>query len=106
MRILATPALSVLMAGTLVMPAQAADNLKGEWENADGTFKLEAQGKGKCFFSAGPVTSPCTYKQEGRKTIVNIQGEDEPFVFVENDDGSLSSDSDPDALMAIRLKKK
>jgi hypothetical protein len=48
------------MASALAIRAQAADNLQGEWESADGSFKLEFQGQGKCYISGGPMTSECT----------------------------------------------
>jgi hypothetical protein len=35
-----------------------------------------------------------------------MEGEDEPWVFIVNDDGSLSSESVPDAFMPICLKKR
>jgi hypothetical protein len=66
MRIIARLAVSALIASAAGMPVHAAHKVKGEWESADGTFELEAQGKGKCGFSGGPVTSPCTYRQAGK----------------------------------------
>jgi hypothetical protein len=77
--------------------------LQGNWENADGSVKLEAQAGNKCFISFGPVTGPCTYKQTANGVTVVFEGED--LVLVANDDGSLSS-GDPDAMMPIRLKRK
>lgn len=77
--------------------------LKGNWENADGSIKLEAQAGNKCFISFGPLTGPCTYKQTASGATVTFEGED--LVLVANDDGSLSSSSDSDG-MPIRLKRK
>ncbi len=78
--------------------------LQGNWENADGSVKLEAQAGNKCFISLGPMTGPCTYKQTANG--VTVVFDEEELVLVANDDGSLSSVSDPDAMMAIRLKRK
>lgn len=77
--------------------------LQGNWENADGTVKLEAQAGNKCFISFGPVTGACTYKQTANGATVTFDGED--LVLNGNDDGSLSS-ADPNAMMPIRLKRK
>ena len=104
MRIFATLAFSALMASALVMHAHAADNLIGEWESADSTFKFEFQAKNKCYFSAGPMTTECTYQQKGKQTIVKIPDDDEPLVLTANDDGSMSTPKDN--FMPMRLKKK
>jgi hypothetical protein len=81
-----------------------AIKLPGNWENADGTVKLDVQAGSKCFISFGPMTGACTYKQSADGVTVTFDGED--LVLVANDDGSLSSASDPDAMMPIRLTKK
>lgn len=81
-----------------------AIQLQGNWENADGTVKLEFQKANKCYISFGPMTGPCTYKQNPSGVDVNFDGE--ALQLAANDDGSLSSVSDPDAMMPIRLKKK
>jgi hypothetical protein len=78
--------------------------LQGNWENADGSVKLEAQAGNKCFISFGPLTGPCTYKQTANG--VTVVFEEEELALVANDDGSLSNASDPDAVMPIRLKRK
>jgi hypothetical protein len=76
--------------------------LPGNWENADGTVKLEFQAASKCYISIGPMTGPCTYKQSAQGVSVTFEGED--LALAANDDGSLSSD--PNAMMQMRLKKK
>ena len=78
--------------------------LPGNWENADGTVKLEFQAASKCYISFGPMTGPCTYKQSAQGVTVTFDGED--LALATNDDGSLSSIGDPSATMQIRLKKK
>jgi hypothetical protein len=82
----------------------AAIKLQGNWENADGTVKLEAQAGNKCFISFGPMTGACTYKQSANGATVMFDGEE--LTLVANDDGSLSSVGDPNAMMPIRLKRK
>jgi hypothetical protein len=84
--------------------AKPAIKLPGNWENADGTVKLEFQAASKCYISFGPMTGPCTYKQSAQGVNVNFDGED--LALATNDDGSLSSIGDPNATMQIRLKKK
>lgn len=78
--------------------------LLGNWENADGTVKLEFQPGGKCFLSLGPMTSPCTWKPSATTVAVLFEGE--TLQLAANSDGSLSSVSDADAMMPIRLKRK
>jgi hypothetical protein len=94
-------------------PAHATDaaakkgvavKLQGNWENADGTVKLEAQAGNKCFISFGPMTGACTYKQTANGATVMFDGEE--LVLNANDDGSLSSTGNPNAMMPIRLKRK
>ena len=81
-----------------------AVQLQGNWENADGTVKLEARAGNQCFISFGPVTGACTYKQTA--TGVAVMFDSEEWVFNANDDGSLSSAGGPSAGMSIRLKRK
>ncbi len=82
----------------------ASVKLQGNWENADGTVKLEFQGSNKCYISFGPMTGACTYKQSAEGINVNYDGED--LVLAANDDGSLSNVGDANAMMPIRLKRK
>ncbi len=80
--------------------ANASIKLPGNWENADGTVKLEFQAAGKCYISFGPMTGPCTYKPSAQGVNVTFEGVD--LALSANDDGSLSSVGD----MPMRLKKK
>lgn len=81
----------------------AVPKLQGNWENADGTVKLEFQAGSKCYISFGPMTGPCTYKPTPSGVTVTFDGDD--MILAANDDGSLSS-TNPDAIMPIRLKRK
>jgi len=76
--------------------------LLGKWENADGSFKLEFQGAGKCFLSMGPMTNGCTYAPGNGAVTVTFAGED--LVLTANPGGSLSSDAD--AMMPMRFTRK
>lgn len=78
--------------------------LPGNWENADGSVKLEFQSGGKCFLSFGPMTGSCTWKPS--TTTVAVLFEGETLQLVANGDGSLSSVGDADVMMPIRLKRK
>lgn len=78
--------------------------LAGNWENADGSVKLEFQSAGKCYFSFGPMTGPCTYKTAATTVTVMLDGD--PLLLAANEDGSLSNVAQGDALMSIRLKRK
>ncbi|MFN0039348.1 MAG: hypothetical protein ACKVP2_07550 [Burkholderiales bacterium] len=99
----AVPATESRPAKTAATAKPVAVKLQGNWENADGTVKLEFQASKKCYLSLGPMTSPCTYKQSDSGVTVTFAGED--MVLAVNEDGSLSS-ADPDAMMPIRLKRK
>lgn len=78
--------------------------LLGNWENADGSVKLEFQSAGKCFISVGPVTGPCSYTPAATGVTVSFEGEQLPLAA--NSDGSLSSAGDAAATMPIRLKRR
>lgn len=82
----------------------AAVKLTGNWENADGTVKWEPQSGGKCFMSLGPMSGACTYKPTANGVVIMIDGDE--LALEANDDGSLSSVSDANSMMAIRLKRK
>jgi hypothetical protein len=91
--------------GTNVAAGKGAGmKLQGNWENADGTVKLEAQAGNKCFISIGPMTGACTYRQTANGATVVFEGEE--LALVANDDGSLSNVGEPNAMMPIRLKRK
>jgi hypothetical protein len=85
--------------GTAPLP-----KLPGNWENADGTVKLEFQPGGTCYISFGPMTGPCTWKPSA--TTVSVLFEGETLQLAANGDGSLSSAGNADAMMPIRLKRK
>ena len=78
--------------------------LLGNWENADGSVKLEFQSAGKCFISVGPVTGPCTYTPAATGVTVSFEGEQLPLAA--NSDGSLSSAGAAASEMPIRLKRR
>jgi hypothetical protein len=78
--------------------------LLGNWENADGTVKLEFQSAGKCFISFGPATGPCTYTPAKTGVTVTFEGEQLPLAA--NSDGSLSSAGAAATEMPIRLKRR
>lgn len=78
--------------------------LQGNWENADGTVKLEFQAGKKCYVSFGPMTGECVYAKTPEGVTITTDGED--MIFLANEDGTLSSKGDADAMMPIRLKRK
>lgn len=82
----------------------AALKLQGNWENADGTVKWEAQAGDKCFMSLGPMSGACTYKRTDNGVAIMIDGDE--LALEANDDGSLSSVGDNGSMMAMRLKRK
>ncbi len=100
----AAPAKSDKSAPAAIAAAGAAASIKlqGNWENADGSVKLEFQAANKCYISFGPMTGRCTYKQNAQGVDVTFDGEN--LALTANDDGSLSGAED--AMMPMRLKKK
>jgi hypothetical protein len=94
-----SPASSSADASTAPLP-----KLLGNWENADGSVKLEFQSAGKCYISFGPMTGSCSYIPAATGVTVTFEGE--PLRLVANSDGSLSSVGDGDAMMPIRLKRR
>jgi hypothetical protein len=85
-------------------PKSAVPKLQGNWENADGTVKWEPQAGGKCFMSLGPMSGACTYKPTANGVVIMIDGDE--LALEANDDGSLSSVSEANSMMAMRLKRK
>ena len=96
----AKPAPAAKPAGRKLAPAA----LLGKWENADGMFKLEFQGAGKCFLSMGPMSGPCTYASTDSGVTITFDGDD--LVLAANSDGSLSSDGGADGMMPMRFTRK
>jgi hypothetical protein len=94
-----SPASSSAGAGSAPLP-----KLLGNWENADGSVKLEFQSAGKCYISFGPMTGPCSYTPAATGVTVTFEGE--PLRLVANPDGSLSSVNDGDGMMSMRLKRR
>jgi hypothetical protein len=92
-------ATSAATAGKAPLP-----KLLGNWENADGSVKLEFQSAGKCFISFGPMTGPCSYTPAATGVTVTFEGE--PLRLAANPDGSLSTVGDGDGLMSMRLKRR
>lgn len=78
--------------------------LLGNWENADGSVKLEFQSAGKCFISVGGATGSCSYTPAATGVTVSFEGEQLPLAA--NADGSLSSAGAAATEMPIRLKRR
>ena len=89
----------LLMICTLL--SAAGPKLEGVYENDQSNASVEFMPAGKGHCSLYGVGGACSYKIEGTKVTVNLEGE--AIVFTINSDGSLSG---PQGTYYSRLKKK
>lgn len=67
-----------------------------------GVVQIEFKSDGKAYVSTGPVTTKCTYTQNGKTLTLICNGD--KTVFTVEDDGALSGP--PDGFMGRLTKKK
>jgi hypothetical protein len=72
------------------------------YEDNGGVVKIEFQSGGKAFTWTGPISTPCTYAQTGKKVVVTCEGDNLDFTM--NDDGSLAGP--PNGFISRLTKKK
>jgi hypothetical protein len=66
-----------------------------------GVVQVEFKSGGKAYFSTGPVSTPCTYTENGKTVTLVCAGD--TTVFTMDDDGALNG---PQGGMLGRLTKK
>jgi hypothetical protein len=79
----------------------AGSKVEGIYEDAQGYASIEFMPAGKAHFSLHGVGGACTYKIQGTRLTVVLEGE--TFVFTINNDDSLTG---PSGTYLSRLKKK
>ncbi len=72
------------------------------YEGNGSVVRIEFKSGGKAYVSTGPVTTTCTYSENGKKVTMICEGDS--TVFTVEDDGALSGP--PDGLLARLTKKK
>jgi hypothetical protein len=72
------------------------------YEDNGGVVKIEFLPGGKAFTWMGPVSTPCTYVQNGKTVSVTCEGD--KFDLTVNDDGSLAGP--PNGMISRMTKKK
>jgi hypothetical protein len=96
----------VTLAAVAVASAMAAgcgSSVQGNtYVGAGNTVQIEFQSGGKAYASLGPITSNCTYTQDGKTVALTCEGVKETLTV--NDDGSLSGP--PNGLLTRLTKKK
>src|SRR5437764_8347782 len=82
---------SLLIAAFLSLTAacEKSTSVEGNtYEANGGAMKIEFQSGGKAVTSVGPMSSTCTYTQNGK--TVSLTCESDKIEFTVNDDGSLA----------------
>jgi hypothetical protein len=83
--------------------AACGNNVSGHTYAGNGAVvKIEFQSGGKAFASMGPVTSQCTYTQDGKKVTLICEG-DTTVLTIDND-GALNGP--PEGMLAHLTKTK
>jgi hypothetical protein len=86
----------------LLRSQAAAAKLKAStYEGNGGVVKIEFKSGGKAFVSTGPVTTPCTYTESGKKVSLVCEGDTTAF-SVEDD----ALNGPPDGMLTRLTKRK
>jgi hypothetical protein len=98
--------LNLLATGILVLFTVALAGCGGKvqgntYAGNGGIVQVEFKSGGKAFVSTGPVSTPCTYTEEGKTVTLICEGD--KTVFTIDDDGALNG---PQGGFLGRLTKK
>ncbi|MBZ5555521.1 MAG: hypothetical protein LAO21_22675 [Acidobacteriia bacterium] len=95
--------LAVAVLATLLLAAAGCGGkVQGNtYRDNGGVVKIEFKTDGKAYVSTGPVTTPCTYSEEGKKVTLTCEGD--KTLFTVDADGALNGP--PNGFMA-RLTKQ
>ena len=96
----AAPVIAVLILGLLL--SGCGGKLEGStYAGNGGVVQIEFKSGGKAYVSTGPVSTPCTYTEEGKTVTLVCEGD--KTVFTMDDDGALNG---PQGGFLGRLTKK
>jgi hypothetical protein len=94
--------LALSLFGALIAITGCGSKVEGStYEGNGGVVKIEFKSGGKAFVSTGPVTTPCTYTESGKK--VNLVCEGDTTAFSVEDD---ALNGPPDGMLTRLTKKK
>ena len=72
------------------------------YQSNGGVVVIEFKSGGKAFVSTGPITTSCTYSQDGKKVSLTCEGD--TTLFTVDDDGALNGP--PNGFLGRLTKKK
>jgi hypothetical protein len=94
--------LAVSLIGALGAIAGCGSSVEGStYEGNGGVVKIEFKSGGKAYVSTGPVTTPCSYSESGKKVSMICEGD--TTVFTAEDD---ALNGPPEGMLARLTKKK
>ena len=93
---------AVSLIGALTALTGCGSGVEGStYEGNGGVVRVEFKSGGKAYVSTGPVTTPCTYSESGKKLNLVCEGDTTAF-SVEDD----ALNGPPDGMLARLNKKK
>ena len=93
---------AISLIGALAALTGCGSKVEGSaYEGNGGVVKIEFKSGGKAFVSTGPVTTPCTYTETGKKVSLVCEGDTTTF-SVEDD----ALNGPPDGMLTRLTKKK
>jgi hypothetical protein len=94
--------LAFSLVGALGVMAGCGSNVEGNtYEGNGGVVKIEFKSGGKAYVSTGPVTTPCSYSESGKKVSMICEGDTTVFTI---EDDALNGP--PDGMLTRLTKKK
>jgi hypothetical protein len=94
--------LAISLIGAVAALTGCGSKVEGStYEGNGGVVKIEFKSSGKAFVSTGPVTTPCSYTESGKKVSLACEGD--TTVFSVEDD---ALNGPPDGMLTRLTKKK
>jgi hypothetical protein len=94
--------LAISLIGAVASLTGCGSNVAGStYEGNGGVVKIEFKSGGKAFVSTGPVTTPCSYAESGKKVSLVCEGDTTVFTI---EDDALNGP--PDGMLTRLTKKK
>jgi len=92
----------IVAIGMLIATVGCGGKVAGNtYEGNGGVVRIEFKSGGKAYVSTGPVTTPCSYSENGKTVTLICQGD--KTVFTVDEDGALNG---PQGGFLGRLTKK
>jgi len=94
--------LAISLIGALTALTGCGSKVEGStYEGNGGVVKIEFKSGGKAYVSTGPVTTPCSYSESGKKVSLVCEGDTTVFSMEED-----ALNGPPDGMLTRLTKKK